>query len=175
MGTSSATPAAVAQIAADHVAVADQLVLFDQVDHRRRRNARHGIAAKGGDGRPPVRVRNLRASPPSVQSEIRCPGVFAAVIMSGSTSQCSMPNHPFPVRPQPVCTSSAMKSPPYFFTMENAILKYSLGGVIKPPYALDRLGNHPRNRPRGGRLDDRLDVFGAGHLARRVVLPSGQR
>jgi hypothetical protein len=53
--------------------------------------------------------------------------------MSGSTSQCSIPNHPLPVRPHPVCTSSEMKSPPYFFTMENAILKYSFGGTINPP------------------------------------------
>ena len=44
-----------------------------------------------------------------------------------------MPNQPLPVRPQPVWTSSEMKSPPYFFTMENAILKYSFGGVMNPP------------------------------------------
>ena len=53
--------------------------------------------------------------------------------MSGVTSQCSMPNHFLPVRPQPVCTSSLMKSPPYFFTMLNTILKYSGGGVMNPP------------------------------------------
>ena len=35
---------------------------------------------------------------------------LAAVMMSGSTSQCSMPNHLRPVRPHPVWTSSAMKS-----------------------------------------------------------------
>ena len=61
------------------------------------------------------------------------PKPLAAVIMSGSTSQCSMPNHLRPVRPQAVCTSSEMKSPPYCFTMLNAILKYSFGGVMKPP------------------------------------------
>jgi len=61
------------------------------------------------------------------------PRDLAAVSMSGVTSQCSMPNQPLPVRPQPVWTSSAMKSPPYFLTMEKAILKYSLGGVMNPP------------------------------------------
>ncbi len=58
---------------------------------------------------------------------------FALVIMSGITSHCSMPNHFFPVRPQPVWTSSAMNSAPYFFTILKTILKYSFGGVMNPP------------------------------------------
>ena len=61
------------------------------------------------------------------------PRPLAEVMMSGVTSQCSMPNHFFPVRPQAVCTSSLMKSPPYFLTILNTILKYSGGGVINPP------------------------------------------
>src|SRR6266851_5719820 len=52
---------------------------------------------------------------------------FALVIMSGITSQFSMPNHFLPVRPQPVCTSSAMNRAPYFFTILKTILKYSFG------------------------------------------------
>ena len=38
---------------------------------------------------------------------------FAITMMSGATSQCSIPNHLPPVRPKPACTSSAMKRPPY--------------------------------------------------------------
>ena len=58
---------------------------------------------------------------------------LALVMMSGTTSQCSMPNHFLPVRPQPVCTSSEMNRPSYFLTMLKTILKYSGGGVMKPP------------------------------------------
>ena len=36
------------------------------------------------------------------------PRLLAATMMSGFTPYCSMPNHLPPVRPQPVCTSSAM-------------------------------------------------------------------
>ena len=48
------------------------------------------------------------------------PMPLALVITSGSTSQCSMPNHLSPVRPQAVCTSSAMNSPPYLRTIAAA-------------------------------------------------------
>ena len=58
---------------------------------------------------------------------------LAPVKMSGVTSHCSMPNHFLPVRPQPVCTSSEMNRPPYFFTILKTILKYSFGGVMNPP------------------------------------------
>jgi hypothetical protein len=37
---------------------------------------------------------------------------FAAVITSGCTCQCSMPNIFPPVRPKPVCTSSLIVTPP---------------------------------------------------------------
>ncbi len=58
---------------------------------------------------------------------------FANVMISGSTPQCSMPHHLSPVRPQPVCTSSQIKTAPYLRMMPTAISKYSLGGVMKPP------------------------------------------
>ena len=58
---------------------------------------------------------------------------FALVTMSGSTPNCSMPHHLPPVRPQAVCTSSAMNTPPAFFTMGSATWKYSLGGTMNPP------------------------------------------
>ena len=58
---------------------------------------------------------------------------FANVMISGSTPQCSMPHHLSPVRPQPVCTSSQMKTAPYLRMMPTAISKYSLGGVMNPP------------------------------------------
>ena len=58
---------------------------------------------------------------------------LANVMMSGSTSQCSMPNHLPPVRPKPVWTSSQMNTPPYLRTISTAIWKYSFGGVTKPP------------------------------------------
>ena len=38
---------------------------------------------------------------------------FAMTMMSGTTSQCSIPNQRPPVRPNPACTSSEMKTPPY--------------------------------------------------------------
>src|ERR1700744_6883 len=83
-------------------------------------------------------VGGVYASAISALSTVRptgcpLPSDLAAVIMSGSTSQCSIPNHFLPVRPQPVCTSSEMKSPPYCFTILKTILKYSLGGVMNPP------------------------------------------
>ena len=54
-------------------------------------------------------------------------------MMSGFTPYCSIPNHLPPVRPQPVCTSSAMKTPSARFTMSATIGQYSQGGVMKPP------------------------------------------
>jgi hypothetical protein len=54
-------------------------------------------------------------------------------MISGSTFQCEMPYQWEPVRPNPVCTSSQMKTPPYFRTIPTAISKYSRGGVTKPP------------------------------------------
>ncbi len=44
-----------------------------------------------------------------------------------------MPHILPPVRPKPVCTSSAMNTPPYLRTISAAIWKYSLGGVTNPP------------------------------------------
>ena len=38
---------------------------------------------------------------------------FAITMMSGVTPQCSIPNQRRPVRPNPACTSSEMKRPPY--------------------------------------------------------------
>ena len=61
------------------------------------------------------------------------PSPFALVMMSGVTPHCSMPNHLPPVRPQPVCTSSLMNTPPWLRTIFSTIWKYSLGGVTKPP------------------------------------------
>ena len=58
---------------------------------------------------------------------------LAKVMMSGSTSHCSMPNILPPVRPHPVWTSSQMNRPPYLRTMPATSLKYSLGGVMNPP------------------------------------------
>ena len=37
---------------------------------------------------------------------------FAMVMISGSTPYCSQPHHLPPVRPNPVCTSSQMNTPP---------------------------------------------------------------
>jgi hypothetical protein len=48
---------------------------------------------------------------------------FAIVMMSGSTFECWMPHMCLPVRPKPVCTSSAMKRPPYLRTMATAVSK----------------------------------------------------
>ena len=97
-------------------------------------------AATAVTGLPPnvEIVMPLKASATSGVAMVKPTGVplampLALVMMSGSTSQCSIPNHFLPVRPKPVCTSSEMNRPPYFLTMLNTILKYSLGGVMKPP------------------------------------------
>ena len=58
---------------------------------------------------------------------------LALVTTSGVTPHCSMPHHLPPVRPQPVCTSSLMKTPPCSRTSFATMPKYSLGGVMKPP------------------------------------------
>ena len=52
-----------------------------------------------------------------------------------------------PVRPQPVCTSSLMKTPPCFFTVSATIGKYSLGGVINPPTPCIGSAMNPAIRP----------------------------
>ena len=59
---------------------------------------------------------------------------LAIVMMSGSTpAWCSMPHILPPVRPNPVCTSSQMNTPPYLRTMSTAVLKYPSGASMKPP------------------------------------------
>src|SRR5262249_35106864 len=58
---------------------------------------------------------------------------LAEVMMSGSTSQCSMPNHLSPVRPQAVCTSSAMNKPPCLRVISATRSKYPGGGTTNPP------------------------------------------
>ena len=91
-------------------------------------------------GEPPkVEIcANRACSAMSLRARVRpmgCPLAipFALVRMSGSTPNCSMPHHLPPVRPQAVCTSSAMNSPPAAFTIGSAIWKYSLGGTMNPP------------------------------------------
>src|SRR5690242_2244711 len=58
---------------------------------------------------------------------------LAIVTRSGVTPQFSKPQKCSPVRPKPVCTSSATHSPPAFRTISYTILKYSGGGVTAPP------------------------------------------
>jgi len=48
---------------------------------------------------------------------------LAMTMMSGSTPQCSMPNHLSPVLPNPACTSSAMNRPPCFRMISATSLK----------------------------------------------------
>ena len=50
---------------------------------------------------------------------------------SGTTPQCSMPNH-LPVRPNPVATSSAMSSTPYLSQISRIIGQYSSPGTMAP-------------------------------------------
>ena len=72
---------------------------------------------------------------------------LAIVMMSGSTPQCSIPHILPPVRPKPVCTSSQMKTPPYFLMISTAISKYSGGGVMKPPTPWIGSAMNPAMRP----------------------------
>ena len=55
---------------------------------------------------------------------------LAITMMSGSTSQCSMPNHLSPVRPKPACTSSAMNSMPCLRHSSATRWKYPGGGTM---------------------------------------------
>src|SRR3989442_14535061 len=56
---------------------------------------------------------------------------FAQGVVSGVTSHCSMPNHFFPVRPEPGCTSSAINRAPEFLTILKTNLKYFGGGGVE--------------------------------------------
>ena len=83
-------------------------------------------------------VRPLKASATSARAIVTPIGMplaspLALVMMSGVTPQCSMPNHFEPVRPQAVCTSSLMNSPPCRRTISATMGKYSGGGVMNPP------------------------------------------
>ena len=93
------------------------------------------------------------------------PSPLALVMMSGVTPQCSMPNHLPPVRPQPVCTSSLMKMPPWLRTIFSTIGKYSLGGVTKPPTPWIGSAMKPAIAAAGGRADHVLGVLRALHFA----------
>ena len=54
---------------------------------------------------------SARATTPPIDRPLPMP--LANVIMSGTTPCASMPQKCSPVRPQPVCTSSAMNRMPY--------------------------------------------------------------
>ena len=96
-------------MAADNGSVGAQIVFFDDVDDRFRGDAGHGISAEGGDGQALDKTSAISGVAMVRPMGTPLPRPLAAVMMSGSTSQCSMPNHLLPVRPQPVCTSSEMK------------------------------------------------------------------
>ncbi len=57
-----------------------------------------------------------------------------------------MPNI-LPVRPQPVCTSSAMNRPPALRTLSATIWKYSRGGTMNPPEPMITSARIPATRP----------------------------
>ena len=94
--------------------VGQQVFLFDEIDHGFGGGGGNGIAAKRGDGQ---RLSRRRRSPGAATVRPMgkpLPRPLALVMISGVTPHCSMPNHFPPVRPQPVWTSSLMKTPPYF-------------------------------------------------------------
>ena len=86
------------------------------------------------------------------------PMPFADVMMSGFTFQCSMPNHLSPVRPQPVCTSSAMNSPPCFSCDLVDAFEIARRRHDEAADADDRLGHERGDLAGGRRLDHFLDV-----------------
>ena len=68
----------------------------------------------------------------------------------------------------PVCTSSAIKMPPYFRTISVTILKYSFGGVMNPPTPWIGSAISAATLPRGGGPDHLLDILRALHFAGRI-------
>lgn len=58
---------------------------------------------------------------------------LARVTMSGVTPWVWNPQKWLPVRPKPVCTSSAMQSPPAFLTISYAAGKYPGASSTAPP------------------------------------------
>ena len=77
------------------------------------------------------------------------PSPLAEVIMSGSTPQCSMPNHLWPVRPHAVWTSSLMKIAAVLLHDAEDDFEIFLGRRDEAADALDRLGEK-RGDPAGG-------------------------
>ena len=67
--------------------------------------------------------------------------------MSGSTSQCSMPNQCSPVRPQAVCTSSQMNKPPYCRTIAVATIEVAMRRDDEAAGAQDRLRDEGGDLP----------------------------
>ena len=59
------------------------------------------------------------------------PSALPMVMMSGATPQCSIP-HSVPVRPMPVCTSSAMNRTPHLSQISRTLGKKSSGGTRAP-------------------------------------------
>ena len=90
---------------------------------------------------------------------------FADVMMSGLTSQCSMPNHLSPVRPQPVCTSSAINSPPCWRVISSTRSKYPAGGTINPPTPKNRFSHKRGDFAGRRRFDHFFNIFGARQTA----------
>ena len=101
----------VVKIIADDAGICPQVVFLDDLDHRQADGHRDRIAAK---------CRERQAGKASATSGVAIvqpigtplPMPFAEVMMSGSTPQCSMPNHLSPVRPHAVWTSSEINRPP---------------------------------------------------------------
>ena len=75
----------------------------------------------------------MSVRPITAPMAIPLPRPFAHTIMSGRTPKDSIPQNASPVRPNPVCTSSAMNGMPNSSRMDFTMGKYSGGGVTNPP------------------------------------------
>ena len=97
------------------------------------------------------------------------PMPLALTSRSGSTFQCSMPNQRSPVRPQAVCTSSAMNSPPYLRAIADGAFEISRRRNDEPAGADDRLGHEGGDLAGGAGANQLLDIVGAGQPALRIL------
>src|ERR1022692_699461 len=99
----------------------------------------------------------ISALPVTAASGSPPPRLLAVTIRSGSMSSCSIANI-LPVRPKPVCTSSAMKRMPCLRQIPATAVSHPGGGTMKPPSPCTGQ-RKPAAEALGGDHQVRFDVF----------------
>ncbi len=155
---------AVLEVGADDVAVADEVVLFDEVDDGGRGDAGDGISAEGGDGGALVGVGDFGRGDGEADGE-----AVAEDFGGGEDVGLDLPV----LDAEPAFAGATPAGLDFVGDEVSAVLLDDGEGDLEVLFgrrdeaadALDGFGDHAGDAAGGGGLDDGFDVLGAGDFA----------